>query len=262
MDKADLSDLSVVIPIKIDHQDRLDNLKCVVTFFNKYFINYELIIIEQSTEQRCNFLENQSNINYEFRQKEGLIHRTVMLNDGFKKSNRKFISSYDTDVIFNPSAIGVTMDFLRKGEVFVFPYNGIFVNVSGHWKQHYINHTDCDAYPKYTHGNIPPVDGFSILHPSSVGGAVFFNKEVFMKHGGYNKKFIAWGFEDNELVTRYSKLGYNIKRVDEYCLYHLNHFRGADSTASTHYGNNQKEFNRVTSMTLEYLQNYITTELL
>jgi hypothetical protein len=41
MEKTDLSDVSIIIPIKIDHQNRTENLKTIINFIKKYFVNYE-----------------------------------------------------------------------------------------------------------------------------------------------------------------------------------------------------------------------------
>jgi hypothetical protein len=181
-------------------------------------------------------------------------------------SNRKYVASYDTDVIFHPKAIEEAMKILRSGEIFVFPYNGVFIDITEGLKKTYVETLDHDHFPRYDSSVRLYTKGkdYHVIHNKGLGGAVFFEKETFLKHGGYNKNFISWGWEDNELVTRFSKLGYEIKRVGgDYCLYHLNHYRSVDSGPShnkaTH---NQKEYLKVNGMTKERLEEYINSELL
>ncbi len=97
-----------------------------------------------------------------------------------------------------------------------------------------------------------------------MGGAVFFERDTFLKSGGYNKNFISWGYEDNELVSRFLKLGYEIKRVGgDYCLYHMSHVRSIDSSPNHDKANhNRMEYLKVDSMDEKRLREYIARELL
>lgn len=266
MNKINLFDISIIIPVKIDHENRRENLKTIIAFFNKYFEEYELIILEHSSQQNCKFLEEHSNIKYSYKQVDGLMHRTQMLNDGVKSSNRRFIASYDTDVIFYPETIDLTMKMLRDGHSFVYPYNGVFIEITGTLQNKYMESLDHSILPRhnanvelYTRG-----EDYQIVHNRGLGGAVFFERNTFLMYGGYNKKFISWGYEDNELISRFTKIGINVCRPGEcHCIYHLSHFRGIDSSpGQPHEKQNMSEYAKVNAMPKNVLLKYIYDELL
>jgi len=264
--KIDLSDVSAVIPIRIDHPDRTRNLDAVMRYFEASFVNYELIIIERSLEQNCQFLEDSPNVNYEYIKDGELLHRTKMLNDGMKKSTRKFVASYDCDVAFVPSAIHDTLQVLREGKsIYVLPYNGVSIDIQKELRNNFMTDFDFSILPCYE-PSIPLYTkgpNYEVVHNRGLGGAVFFEKEQFLANGGYNEKFISWGWEDNELFSRFTTLGYPIARIGgKINLYHFNHHRHVDSVA-THAkaANNQNELRKVTSMNRDQLRNYVKTEL-
>jgi predicted glycosyltransferase involved in capsule biosynthesis len=56
---------------------------------------------------------------------------------------------------------------------------------------------------------------FLVAHPGSKGGMVMYNKDKFIKCKGYNPNFVAWGFEDDEIINRVKRLGYEWDRVKD-----------------------------------------------
>ena len=264
--KFDLSDLSIIIPFRMDTEDRLNNLNNIIRYFDLFFVNHELIIIENSDQSF--FVNTSSNTKYIFEKSTKLLHRTRMLNDGAKLSTRKYVALYDTDVVFYPYFLNDCMDNMRiNSVVFSFPYNGIFMCISGQDKINFLRDFSFEKVPLIESGAVPGNKytkeyTISCDHPTSVGGATIFQKDIFLQYGGYNKKFIAWGFEDNELVARFSKLGYSPSR-SKGNLIHLDHRRGLDSAPGhPFYTNNQQEYQKIVSMNKEQLLHYINTELL
>ena len=64
--KYDLeNDFTFVVPIKIDCPERKSNLDTVLSFISKHFINYELIVSEQSSKQVLNDLEFENYVFWE-----------------------------------------------------------------------------------------------------------------------------------------------------------------------------------------------------
>jgi len=264
MTRINLGDLSLIIPFRYDHMDRIDNLRVVLDYYDRYFEGYEFLIYENGLEQYGQEFANHSNVVYQFQKNDGLLHRTKMLNDGAKASIRKYISLYDTDVLFHPESIKATMETLRAGYNFVFPYNGIFIDVSGNQKKEImhklkINIPIMDKTELYKKWG----DKMHVVHTHSMGGATFFNREVFLRAGGYNQNFISWGFEDNEIVHRFTILGCPPVRIRKSNLYHLNHFRGTDSQPNLpHVKKNELELAKVKAMSKDQLINYVKKDLL
>ena len=164
---------------------------------------------------------------------------------------------YDTDVIFLPDQIKECVEKLREGDSkFGLPYGGHTHFIKGAVRTSVINTLDIESVPTSTHPEV------HLENPASVGGATFFDREYYLSVGGYNEKFIAWGFEDNEIVKRFTVLGQPPFRIPGR-LIHLCHRRGIDS-GPTHnmYSHNQEEFNKINAMNKEQLENYIKMELI
>jgi hypothetical protein len=262
-----LSDLSIVIPFKYDSPDRLANLETVISYFRVFFTDIDLIILEVGDAPYFKPREENQDIQYRFilLSPGTFLHRTALLNQGAKQSKRPYVTLYDTDVIFPPQAILDTVSYLRTHPEAVFgsPYQGICWEVQGEAKNQFIQTFDFSSVPM----DISPkvgvcINDFTCIHTQSLGGATFFRRAPFLMAGGYNERFISWGWEDNEIVTRFSKLGFPPFRISNpYCI-HLSHPRTIDSQG-THpfFKTNYQEYKRVKRMNPIQLCGYIQTKL-
>ena len=241
----DLKDITFTIPVRIESTDRLNNLNYIVEFLLHNF-DTNIIVYENGPAQ---VYENKRQIKHIFEQNNNaLFHRTKYLNHMARLATTNYIANYDCDVFFPVKQIVRAYQILVNNETDgIFPYDGLFVNV-----------------PK----NVPPltynVDGlnpndYSNFGKNSMGGAIFWNKKVFMDGGMENEHFVSWGCEDWERLNRFTKLGYRIGRVKG-PLYHITHSRNQNSSEENpHYQNNEVEFHKVNNMTKEQLQAYIKT---
>jgi len=246
-DKIDLKDVTFTIPVKIDHPDRERNLKVVVDYILHNF-NTTVIICEQDTNKVPNILDG-----YEFKylstsRPDNMIHRTFQLNHMAKHSTTPFIANYDADVLAPTDQFIECMELLRNGNATVsLPYFGpcYDISVSLHDKILETHSLECV-------GDVTKTG--HLMNKNSVGGALFWNKEDFIKGGMENEKFISWGFEDNERFHRFDVLGYKMARAKG-CLYHLNHYRTPNSN-HTHkfYNNNNNEYKRIRNMNKQQLE--------
>jgi len=72
-----------------------------------------------------------------------------------------------------------------------------------------------------------------------------------------NENFKSWGFEDNERVVRFDKLGLKYCRL-EGCLYHLKHPKFNDSSKSNpYYQHNKEELEKISNMSKEEIILYM-----
>ena len=99
-----LKDLTIVIPVKIESQDRYYNLKTVLGFINNHFETNVKIIEESNNNSKIDFLQNFNNLNidYKFYQVSSNtpFHRTKYLNEMIASTDTKVVSNYDSDVFF------------------------------------------------------------------------------------------------------------------------------------------------------------------
>ena len=99
-----LKDLTIIIPVKIESQDRYFNLKTVLGYLNHHFKTNVRIIESSSDGPKIDFLKNFKNlhIDYEFQilNHGESYHRTKYLNQMINKTKTKVIANYDIDVFF------------------------------------------------------------------------------------------------------------------------------------------------------------------
>jgi hypothetical protein len=248
----DLTDLTITIPVKIDHEDRKRNLKIVVDFLTRN-LKTNIIICEQDTEEVPNIL-NGYNFKYlKNKRNDNLIHRTHQLNYMAKESKTPFIANYDADVLVLPKYYEDSLNLLRNKKCSaVIPYAGPCYDVPVNFHKEILSTGSLDCV-----GDIKKTCG--LMNINAVGGALFWNKEDFISGGMENEKFISWGFEDNERFSRFKKLGYKIIRT-EGNMYHLNHHRTPNSNNKhSFYTNNMNEFSRINNMSKQQIIKEIST---
>ena len=249
----DLSDLTFIIPIRIDSMDRFLNLKCVLNFFYTNF-KTNLIISEDDATQKFNFNPpHNSSIAYEYqflKNESGIFHRTKILNSMIRQAKTPYIANYDCDVLLPlpiyQEAYNLLVDF-----GFVYPYSGLFLDVPPSFKDKLIS------------GAISvqdiPVGECRSVSTDSVGGAIFVRRDTYIASGMENEHFQSWGLEDLERFARWHKLGFKIARLDN-PLYHLAHPRPPNSNFSNpYYEANKREYERVSRMDTHELRAYIHT---
>jgi predicted glycosyltransferase involved in capsule biosynthesis len=134
-----------------------------------------------------------------------------------------YIALWDTDVIAPVEQIRETVRLLRTNAAdFVYPYKHYLLDTSDILRKLYFETGKIEVLMK----NRKKMK--EMYSPNPVGGAVFCNREKYIKAGMENEKFYGWGLEDGERIVRWERLLYQIKRV-EGPLFHLSHPRGLNS---------------------------------
>jgi len=251
--RYNIKDCSVIITVRIEHEDRLENLKTIIAFLDKFFqANIYLLEADDSPKVPKEILNE--NVHYIFiKDVNPLFKRQFYSNYLAKVTTTDIVIKYDCDVVFPPSQLYNAILKVRYGETKIcYPYDGAFVNIKGVLRQHFITHLDMSFVLKY----LSKVTN----HTPSYGGCVILNKESFEDLGLDNENFNGWGFEDQELHKRYKIMNYKIMRVTG-PLIHLNHFRSKNSTFFTpdEMINSYKEYIKICNMTREQLTKQIST---
>jgi len=216
-DKYDLdNDFTFIIPVKIDCIERKNNLNTVIKFINKHFVNFKLIVSEQSAQSNlsdldCNLIFNESNSYY---------HKTKCVNDAVKLITTKFGCMYDSDYITTPNAFYHCYLKLKEGYDFAHPSIGMNIYFNKH-------HT----YLFQANYKLPLQSEINYHHffdPAHYPGLCFmFRTSSYFEIGLENENFITWGFEDHERFIRIEKLQKSIYYSPS-CGYHLWHPRKSD----------------------------------
>lgn len=244
-----INNCSLIIPTRIDSNDRIRNLNISTSYLKKYYEPENIIIVEEDSTPKINskhlFIESKSN----------LFYKTRCINIGVSNIKTKYFAIYDTDVLLKENQIFETQTLLEQGYEIVYPYDGRFLNVpkediSDIERNLSVENLNDKNYQLGLGMHITPTR-------ESFGGCVFFNKESFIKGGMANQNMISYGPEDIEFYVRFTKLGFKYKRVNG-PIYHLTHQRGLNSGEAHPYASqNHNEFNKIMNISKEDLENYI-----
>ena len=255
--KLDLSDTTIVIPVKYDHEHRKKNLDLIVYMLQKDY-NVNIVIGEQAYSPLglyCFQFSYMMDFGCRYDQfAKNIFHRTYMLNTMIKREYTKdVVVNYDADVIIPPMQMYLAVEAIRNGYDMIYPYSGVFARMERNkW---------FSIIEKYLDIGFVKNEILDGMKPSnvnnSVGGCVLFNKNSFLEGGGENEQFISFGHEDCEREYRFRVLGYKVKRIKGN-LYHMNHFTGPDSSTKNPYWKKNRElWNKIKQMSKQELLEYI-----
>jgi hypothetical protein len=248
------NDVTMCIPVKIDFPERLRNLKLSVDYLINN-INVNIYIHELYTNTPMVtytndhvFVSNEvSTLDY--------FPKMKLVNHIVNNINSDIICIYDSDSILPINQYVESINLIRSNVYdIVIPYDGTCYNVPEVQlpildrvvnDPGYLNKLDLTTCQKRRH--------------NSIGGAVFFRRDVFLKGGMGNERFKSWGGEDDELIHRFIKLGYRLHRLPG-TYYHIPHPRNTySSIQNPYYKDNKIELERVSHMTKEELERDVKT---
>ncbi|MDQ1090495.1 galactosyltransferase-related protein [Siphonobacter sp. SORGH_AS_1065] len=214
--KYKVKDVTFLIPIRIDSNDRLNNLYTIISFINKYF-NTNIIIIEADTFQHIDILKLPQCTEYIFIEDNSEdFHRTKYNNMMIDIATTDIIILQDADVIISPEQLFQAIELIREGKnKIVIPYDGCFKMVHDKYQLDFFR-KKLDIQLLYTKQTYT-------VREKSCGGAVVLDRQTYIDCGKENEAFIKWGPEDIERVRRMEILGHKAAWINSGHLYHLYH---------------------------------------
>ena len=245
--KMNLTDVTFVIPFSFDHPDRMSNINIVVKYLQHHFDTN--IIVGEITKGLARYTAPKG-VDYMWKPFP-TFHRTRLINDMTKAAKTPYVFNWDTDVLVSPHQLQAAVFELRNGHDIVYPYDGTFIRVN-QMVHHLVEKYNDVGFLKARKNMIHVCEG------ESLGGAVGYRKDSFLRAGGENENFISYGAEDFERAIRFEKLGLKIVRMAG-AIYHLNHYIGIDSSKrNPHFDDNEKELARIEQLDAEELKQEIT----
>ncbi len=220
VERIDLTDVTFVIPVKYDHPDRKENLFVVIPYLQKWF-KTNIILGEQGPKSEFMYMASLG-VKY-VRFPDGPFHRTRFINEMTMMATTPYVFNWDADVIVPVGQIVECVQFLRNGCEFAYPYDGDFLHVHRSYLPKIMATLNTNVFD----GN-----SFKGVGDRSVGGAVGFNKEAFIRVGMENENFVSHGAEDVDRLIRFNMLS-KTERIKG-PLYHFDHWCGPDSKHSGH----------------------------
>lgn len=222
--------------------DRLDNLKKVINWLLG-FNGIEIILVEQDNSAK---LQNHVfPVKYIFTESKQPYNRSWAFNVGAKYATSKKIVFGDSDLIMLPADIFKALKELDNYDT-VSPYTKVID----------LKENEANSAFEQLSSIIRPYRGQHDNQKINFsGGITMFNKDAYVKIGGYPEEFIGWGGEDNAMTLKITKL-LKYKELDAR-VYHL--FHHAEQPIKAYYENNLKLLDEFNKLNTTQLQQYINS---
>ncbi|MCC8144921.1 MAG: hypothetical protein LIO93_00455 [Bacteroidales bacterium] len=252
-----LTNVSFVIPVRIDSYERSRNLDLLIEFITSHF-DSPVYIAEGDSEQKYTVKNPSGQITYHFiEDRNPVFQHTLYLNYLYQQVKTPITAGWDTDALVFPQQIIDVVKQIEIGKaVMGLPYNGSMYGTEPHHISLYEENKDIDIFKQ----NTPYM--FPMYGSLSSGGAFIVSTEKYLQAGGDNEHFLGWGPEDMERVKRMEIVypEYPIYRAAG-SLFHLWHPRFLNSgyADETYEKTGRKEYLKICSMETGELKKYIDT---
>lgn len=214
------SDLTILIPVRIDSLDRLRNIHALTESL-KQLEGAKIIVLEADATPKIGQIEGVQRVFVE--DHNPLFYHTHYVNLLCSMARSEYIGVWDSDVIVPVEQIQQAVEILRNGRAdMVYPYDGRCYDVIGNILDEYLS----TKYEGVLTSNISNLHCIYGVH--TCGGSFLANRMAYIEAGGDNEKFTGWGPEDLERFKRWEVRGYRVHRT-EGVIFHLYHHRGANS---------------------------------
>jgi hypothetical protein len=241
--KHNLKDTTFIIPIRIESDDRLRNVITVCCFLLENFdtkviikeVDDKSVFQKEALPQISEYVEDAiENLTHVFEKSDPddpVFYRMRYLNEMLHMCDTPVVANYDCDVLMPIQTYLEAQKHLTEG-VFdvIYPYG------LGPWQKK-IYATD-----KMVSDFLSNDCEFSYLEKkyevdnAESGHVQFFKRSSYIEGGMENENFRGSAPEDKERIHRFTTLGYNVGRIENW-IYHLEHSRGNNSWPISYHGN-------------------------
>jgi len=264
----DLSNATFIIPLRIESEDRMRNIITLLCFL---FGNFDTNVIVKEVDSQPVFEENvlpqvkefigrDINLVHVFEKSDDpVFYRMHILNEMLAMSKTDVVINYDCDILLPIQTYVNAYESILNGTCdVVYPYgNGTYqkqVHVNDEVVSDFLN-TDFD---------FSILENKSQISTSDFGWVQFFKRSVYIEGGMENENFRGSSPEDKERFFRFTTLGYNVGRIDNW-IYHLEHSRGQNSWPVSVRGNpymaqNFEVWNHLQTLNKQKLKEYYSNQ--
>lgn len=209
-------DFTLVIPIRIDSEDRKENLLTLLRWISDWGCS---VLVLEAAEQSV--MSEQMKmfapwVQYIYVQdKKAIFHRTYYINMLLQKASTRLVGVWDSDVIIlKNEVIRACLKVKSQPQTLAYPYDGRFIMHSKKNSLRFRQSLDLSVFES---------EKQSCLGRPSCGGAFIIDKIHYWEAGAENERFIGWGPEDAERLRRCQILGWNVQWVGKEAVHHLFH---------------------------------------
>lgn len=244
-----LNDVSILIPVRIDSEERKANLETLIRFYRQQ-TNAQFIIWEADQYPRLKIEEDASLLYIFHRDSDPIFHHTRYRNEMIRLARTPIIAIWDTDVFVPLEQMYEAAEQIRKQQaVLSYPFDGVCYSVPPAMSVLFRKEMNIGMLNVYK-TKFPTV--FGML---TVGGVFFVDRERYRQAGMENEYFYGWGPEDAERLKRITLLNLPVSRIKG-DIFHLWHPRKLNSGFADERRNisGKQEFLRICRMSRSELE--------
>lgn len=251
-----LGGLELIMTYRGATQERRDNLRGVLRHLDSTYSDYTVYLIEADATPTFHWSgSGDKKIRHLFIHDDGPFPRARLCNLGAKLCTGDVICFHDADMVANPDLFPACVDALRYGahSDALCPFLRV-INVAGVFREAFIRSGNYSALKPYLEADL--AEGMALLYANTAGGIVLIKRAEYRRVGGHDPRFIGWGGEDDDLLTRATRLGVRWHSVPEQraALFHLHHDAASRRDAIAAAERNREAAARTGAMPLVELQ--------
>ena len=263
--------LTCIIPLKIDSEDRLFNIKTIIKFLNSYSHKPKILIIEQNNslpkiDGEYEHISINTDIDY--------FHKSKLINCAIRHIDTDYFAIYDSDVLVTEEQFYSSFTCLEEKKYYYSkPFNFELLNIpkSNHdsipeFREKLLENNKINI--DYLKNNIKLLEKELMVSPNPPGGILMANKQHMLNNVGLmSEYFKGYGPEDAEIIFRIRSNLFEIYE-ETGVIFHLDHSRTKDSccptlakrynsTINPYYESNINYFNMIKNFNKEQLSDYL-----
>lgn len=196
MTLLNLKDFTFLVPTRLGHKDRIDNLRIFLKYMNKHF-DTNIIIGEQDKEQKFPFMfKDVKNVNYLFHKfDENYFWRSKIINLMALNVKTPYLVVIDNDIIMDTVSLDPILQKFRNNEIdYATKFGKSIYDIVYDQKEEFESHLNPHLLEKKVIKGTAP-------------GCYIVKTPIFFNCGMENEYFYGWGCEDLERDTRFKMLG-------------------------------------------------------
>lgn len=271
----DLTKTTFIIPLRIESVDRMRNITTTLVYLLRNF-DTQIIIKEHDVESI--FLksvvpmldealppEKMEKIHHIFEESDDKVfHRTRLINDMLMLVETPVVCNYDCDVLLPMNNYILAQNAILTGwvppndpEATPEPVKCVYPYGCGEYQyQLRVTDEDCTRFIN-SNFNFNAFEKNATLYDAKFGFVQFFDTEEYLRLGGENEGFVAYGYEDDERYTRFNMCSQVLRLND--LIYHMEHRRTPNSWFNNpHIEENRELWEELRNMGKEEFEKYYT----
>jgi predicted glycosyltransferase involved in capsule biosynthesis len=262
----DLSDVSIITHIRVDVEDRLENLATR----NKYLMglseNAEFILVEDDDTPKVP-KELYDNQKYTFIKNTGGFQKNHSYNVGASMASRKYLVFLDVDCLMHPKNIIKASENGMLNDGFVYPFNSFALYLNKEAKNIFMGDPTHETVRKLFDNKLPThglITNYGHWFKDCPGGCFMMSADFFKKVNGFNPNYKGWGHEDQSFKERIAKMGYSVNTLGgkDTSMIHLHHGDTSDGEISLRVGFSSSAGAKLNKQLLEKMRTFSPNDMI